>query len=130
MAETITWTQVVQIGAGVQVSTSQVVPVDAYDVVEIELADGAADVEVQVQPGSAPGLLKFLSITSSAYDPGLTYLVNSTGGTARALDAPQVFVGNGAIELLDASPPETLFFSNAVGADVVVKIVAGRDATP
>jgi hypothetical protein len=130
MAETITWNQVVQVGAGVQVSTSQAVSVDAYDVVEVELADGSADVEVQVQPGATPGLVKFLSLTSSAYDAALTYAVNGASGTPRKLDAPQVFAGPGAVELLDATPPETLFFSNATGADVVVKIVAGRDATP
>lgn len=130
MAETITWNHVVQVGTGVQVSTSQAVPVDAYDVVEVELADGSADVEVQVQPGSSPGLVKFLAITSSAYHAALTYAVNGAGATPRMLDAPHIFAGPGAIELLDATPPETLFFSNATGADVVVKIVAGRDATP
>lgn len=130
MAETITWNHVVQIGAAVQVSTSSAVAVDAYDVVDVEVADGASDVEVQVQPGSDPGLLKFLAITASAYDPPLTYAVNSAAGTARTLDAPQIFSGPGAIELLDASPPTALFFSNAAGADVTVKILAGRDATP
>lgn len=130
MAETITWNHVVQIGSAVQVNTTQVVAIDAYDVVEVTVADGANDVEVQVQPGAAAGLVKFLAITSSAYDADLTYSVNAAGATAHALDAPQVFAGAGAIELLDASPPTSLFFSNATGAEAVVRIVAGRDATP
>lgn len=127
MAETITWTHVVQVGAGVQVSTSQAVSIDAYDVVEVEV--GSQGREVQVQPGP-PGLLKFLCITSSAYGADLKYAVNDAAATQRVLDAPQVFAGAGAIALLDADPPQTLFFSNAIGADVVVRILAGRDVTP
>ena len=130
MAETITWNHVVQIGEAVQLNTSQAVAIDAYDVVEVTLADGATDVEVQVQPGNAAGLLKFLAITSSAFDAALTYAVNAAGATAHMLDAPHVFAGTGAIELLDATPPTALFFSNATGAEAVVRIVAGRDATP
>ena len=130
MGETVTLNHVVQIGSAVQVNASQVLAIDAYDVVEVTLPDGANDVEVQVQPASAAGLVKFLAITSSAYDVDLSYSVNAAGGTARALDAPHVFAGTGAIELLDATPPTSLFFSNATGAEAVVRIVAGRDATP
>lgn len=130
MGETITWNHLVQIGSAVQVNTSQSVAVDAYDVVEVDLADGSVDVEVQVQPASAVGLVKFLAITSTAYDAALTYAVNDVAGTPRMLDGPQVFSSPGAIELLDASPPTSLFFSNGSGADMTVKILAGRDATP
>jgi hypothetical protein len=130
MAETITLSQIVQIGAGIQVTASSAIPVDAFDLVEVTIADAATDVEVQVQPAAAAGLLKVLAITASAYHPDLTYKVNGAGATARALDAPQVFAGDGAIALLDASPPTALFMSNATGAPVTVKILAGRDATP
>ena len=130
MAETITLSHIVQIGAGVQLTTSSAIPVDAYDVVEVEIADATSDIEVQVQPAAAPGLLKLLAITASAYHPDLTYKVNDATATARPLDAPQVFTGDGAISLLDAAPPTALFVSNATGAPVTVKILAGRDATP
>ncbi len=130
MAEIITCSHIVQIGAGVQLTTSEAIPVDAYDVVEVEIADAAADVEVQVQPADAPGLLKVLAITSSAYDANLTYKVNGAAAAEHPLDAPQVFTGDGAIALLDANPPTALFFSNTTGAPAKVKIIAGRDATP
>jgi hypothetical protein len=130
MAETITCSHIVQIGAGIQLTASSAIPVDAYDVVEVEIADAASDIEVQVQPAAAPGLLKVLAITASAYHPDLTYKVNAATATARPLDAPQVFTGDGAISLLDAAPPTALFVSNATGAPVRVKILAGRDATP
>jgi len=130
MAETITLSQIVQIGAGIQVTASSAIQVDAFDLVEVEIADAATDVEVQVQPAASPGLLKVLAVTASAYHPDLTYKVNAASATERALDAPQVFAGDGAIALLDASPPTALFMSNATGAPVTVKILAGRDATP
>lgn len=130
MAETITCSHIVQIGGGVQLTASTAIPVDAYDVVEVEIADAASDIEVQVQPAAAAGLLKVLAITASAYAPDLTYKVNDATATAVALDAPQVYTGEGAIALLDANPPTALFLSNATGAAVTVKIVAGRDATP
>ena len=130
MAETITCSHIVQIGAGIQLTTSSAIPVDAFDVVELEIADAAADVEVQVQPAATPGLLKVLAITASAYSADLTYKVNDATATEHPLDAPQVFTGDGAIALLDANPPTALFLSNATGAPVTVKILAGRDATP
>jgi hypothetical protein len=130
MAETITCSHILQIGSGVQLTTSQAIEVDAYDVVEVEIADQAADFEIQVQPGGAPGLLKVLAITSSAYAAELTYKVNNAGASEHALDSPQVFAGDGAIALLDANPPTALFFSNDTGASATVKIIAGRDATP
>lgn len=130
MAETITCSHIVQIGAGIQLTASTAIPVDAYDVVEVEIADAASDIEVQVQPAGTPGLLKVLAITASAYDAALTYKVNDATATAVPLDAPQVYTGDGAIALLDANPPTALFVSNATGAAVTVKILAGRDATP
>jgi hypothetical protein len=85
---------------------------------------------VQVQPSGAPGLLKLLAVASSAYSTDLTYKVNAASAAEHALDQPHVFSGDGAIALLDSTPPTALFFSNATGARVTVKIVAGRDATP
>lgn len=130
MAETITVSQIVQVGAGIQVTATSAIPVDAFDMVEVEIADAATDVEVQVQPATSAGLLKVLALTASTYHPDLTYKVNAATATARALDAPQLFAGDGAIALLDAAPPTALFMSNATGAPVTVKILAGRDATP
>lgn len=130
MATTITCSQIVQIGGQVQLTTSEAMPIDAYDVIEVEIADAASDVEVQVQPAGAPGLLKVLAIASSAYGSALTYKVNDAGASEHLLDQPHVFSGDGAIALLDSTPPTALFFSNATGAPVTVKIVAGRDATP
>jgi hypothetical protein len=130
MATTITCSHILQIGGHVQLTTSEAIPIDAYDVIEVGIEDAASDVEVQVQPAGAPGLLKVLAVASSAYSADLTYKVNGAGATEHVLDQPHVFSGEGAIALLDSTPPTALYFSNATGAPVTVKIVAGRDATP
>ena len=125
MPEKITCTQTVQMGSTLQRSVSTVLEVDAYDVIEVPVADGASDDEVEVQPGAHVSLLM---ITSDSYDPPLTYKVNDAGHPARTLDQPQVFVGAGAVSLLDASPPGSLFFSNGTGKDARISILVGRNA--
>lgn len=120
----------VRIPNGPGVSSSRSVEVEAFDLIEVELASGAADVEVEMQPGGA-GQVKFLAITSSRYGSELSYKVNSAAATkTHALDQPHLLAGDGAVAMLDAAP-ESLFMSNAFAdADVNVQILVGRDATP
>ena len=124
MPEKITCTHSVQVGSTLQRAVSTVLEVAAYDVVEVTIADGAADEEVEVQPGSD---VQLLMITANSYDPPLTYKVNAAANPAHDLDQPQVFFGAGAIGLLDASAPGSLFVSNATGSDAVLSIIVGRN---
>ncbi len=125
MPEKIIVSQTVQIGSTLQRAVSSVLEVDAYDVIEIIIPKSSTDQEVEVQPGSAVSLLM---ITSDGYDPPLTYKVNDAGHTARTLNQPQLFVGSGAVALLDPSTPSSLFFSNGPARDVRVSILVGRSA--
>ena len=120
----------VDIPNGPSISSSRSVEVEAFDLIEVELASGAADVEVEVQPGAA-GQVKFLAVTSTRYGPEVSYKVNTAAATeTHALDQPHVLAGDGAVAMLDASP-ELLFLSNAfTDGDVNVQILVGRDATP
>jgi hypothetical protein len=124
MPEKITCTHTVQVGSTLQRAVSSVIEVAAYDVVEVTIANGAADEEVDVQPGSD---VQLLMITADRYDPPLTYKVNAAGNPSRALDQPQVFFGAGAISLLDAAAPSSLVVSNATGSDVVLSVIVGRN---
>ena len=127
MPAAITWTVNVQITGGPKLSASQTLTVDAYDKIEVLSPDGAADQEVEVQPGGA-GQVRFLSIKSSPYGAGLTYKVNDAGADAITLDTLHLLIGGGAVGLL-GDPPATLLFSNALGSSATVEILVGRNAT-
>ena len=124
MPEKITCTHTVQVGSTLQRAVSTVIEVAAYDVLEVSIADGAADQEVELQPGSD---VQLLMITADSYDPSLSYKVNAAANPSRDLDQPQVFFGSGAVSLLDASAPASLFVSNATGQNVVLSVVVGRN---
>jgi len=126
----IAYQATVAVPNGPSISSSRSVEVEAFDLVEVELAAGAADVEVEVQPGAA-GQVKFLAVTSTRYGPEISYKVNSASATeTHSLDQPHVLAGEGAVSMLDAAP-EKLFMSNAsTDTDVTVQVLAGRDATP
>lgn len=129
MPETITYSISAQVANGPKISESKALAVEAYDKTQIVVADAASDLEVNIQPDGS-GLAQFVAITATAYGATLTYKVNSAASTTViALDGPHLFIGTGAVSLLDAAPTK-LFFSNGTGADVTVNILVGRDATP
>ncbi|MEO1079487.1 MAG: hypothetical protein AAFY29_08025 [Pseudomonadota bacterium] len=83
-------------------------------------------VDVDVQPGTQ-ARLRLVFITADSYADTLTYSV--TGGPADiALDAPELFMGSGVIELLGATPNE-FTFANAGAEDVNVTVMVGRRVT-
>lgn len=131
MAEQIFWTLNAEAIGGPKISASRTDTVDAYDKIAVDVAaetggtPGTAAVEVQ--PGLA-GQVRFLLIQSSVYDTDLTYRVNDPAGTPIALDALQVLIGTGAVELLGA-PPQTLHFSNATDQAASINILVGRATT-
>ncbi len=130
MSEKIKYSVDVQVVGGIKISSSQTFTVDAYDKIEVAVADGASDEDIEVQPGSA-GQVQFLLIQSVKYGDNLTYSVNAAEAdpTKRIkLDSQQLFVGTGNVGLLGDSP-KTLYFYNSLGEDTVIKILAGRKAT-
>lgn len=130
MPEKINWTTDVQIVGGPRIVVSQTVNVDAYDKIDVVVAEGTDENEVQVQPGG-PGQVQFILIKSSKYDAALTYSVNAPEASSVdriKLDALQVLIGEGAVGLLGASP-QTLYFYNHMGQDVTIQIIVGRKAT-
>jgi hypothetical protein len=129
MPATIKWSLSVQVVGGPAISLSDVLTVEAYDKVNVTVGAGTQK-KVEVQPGAA-GQVQFLLISSDRYndlDPAhdLTYKVDTTSVT---LDAPQLLVGSGLVELLPAAPGE-LEFTNGLDEDAAIEILVGRDATP
>jgi hypothetical protein len=90
------------------------------------LDSGAADVEVDLQPGAAD-MVQFLMIKASPSDEKVTYVVE---GNAKvfALDAPHLLIGKGAISLYGADPT-TLKLSNGTGDSVKIEVIVGRSVT-
>ncbi|MCK5432363.1 MAG: hypothetical protein KAJ03_06435 [Gammaproteobacteria bacterium] len=133
MTEQINWNLNAQVVGGPKILASDKIEIEAYDKIEVTIEAGASDKEVQIQPGGA-GQVQFLLIKSEHYGDALTYKVNDTTDVIK-LDALQMLMGNGAIELLDVLPPEKLLFSNALvsstGENIPasVEILVGRKAT-
>jgi hypothetical protein len=130
MPEKITWSLNVQIQGGPKLASSQALEVDAYDVIEV-VVTGHTEQEVNVQPGVADHV-SFLSIGSDRYHKSqLTYKPkDGTGpGTASVnLDAQQLFLGAGAVALLEKAPQQ-LVFKNDMGEDATIQILVGRKVT-
>jgi hypothetical protein len=125
----IDWTVNFQVGGGPKVSESDFLTCDAYDKIEVVVEAGAGDKAVEVQPSTASGQVQFLLIKSDQYGDGLTYKVNDAGAQGIKLDALQLLMGEGAVGLLGATPPQKLLFSNQLGSDASVEILVGRKAT-
>jgi hypothetical protein len=101
------------------------IPVDGYDVVAVTVPAGKT-VAVPIQPSSPSGDVVFLVVSSSQYDPKLTYTVD-TLTVAHAVDGPHMLVGSGAVGLLNsAASPQLLTFDNTLANDVDVQVVVGR----
>jgi hypothetical protein len=130
-----------QIPGGPTLSATASVEIEAYDRIDITLVPGDNNKIVEIQPGSA-GQLRLLVIKSSLYDDegNLTYLVSdgSTDSAVVNLDAPQIFVGAGAVSLFGVDPPLNIKFTNGLtpsgpsdtSKDANIEILVARDATP
>ena len=126
MTESINWSLNVQVIGGPKIMASDTKEIEAYDKIEVTIEAETADKEVEIQPGGA-GRVQFLLIKSDTYSEDLTYKVNELT-TIIKLDALQVFIGNGAVELL-TEPPEKLVFTNDLTNPVSIEILVGRMAT-
>lgn len=129
MTESINWSLNVQVIGGPKVMASDTKEIEAYDKIEVTIEADTTDKEVEIQPGGADKV-QFLLIKSDTYSSDvekLTYKVNELT-TIIELDALQVFIGNGAVELL-TEPPEKLVFTNKFLTPVSIEILVGRMAT-
>lgn len=122
MAEEIIWSVTVRAQEGPQLAASGTISVDTYDKHRVSVPAGG-DLTVELGPQDA-GLIRCLAIVPAAPDPDLTYEV---GTETIALDEP-LFLFRGGVDL--AGNPKSLTFSNGTGADAVLDILVGRDATP
>jgi hypothetical protein len=126
MTESINWSLNAQVSGGPKVMASDTKEIEAYDKIEVTIEAETTDKQVEIQPGGA-GRVQFLLIKSDTYSEDLTYKVNDLTKIIK-LDALQVFIGNGAVELL-TEPPEKLVFTNDLTTPVSVEILVGRMAT-
>jgi hypothetical protein len=126
MPSKIFWTLNVQVSGGPKLSGSNTIEVDAYDMVEIAIPQGETK-EVMIQPDELANI-EFLLIKSDQYgDAGhrITYKVD---GLEVVLDSLQVFIGNGAINLLQSKPDKITFINHLDNIDATVQILVGRKA--
>jgi len=105
------------------------IKVEAYDVIQVAILDGASGTAVSIQPSSSAKEMALVVISSDQYDAKLTYEVDSVG-VANKLDGPHVFVGSGAVAFLNTSQaPQSLSFSNSSGKPANVSILVGRNVS-
>lgn len=127
MPKNITWKAQTSITDGPSSSSSQSIPIEAYDEIEVELEDGDTNEEVEIQPGATPQV-RFLQITSTVYGSSLTYRVEASVNPEHMLDRPLVLAGDGAVGLLGFTPT-SLFFTNNLGSSATIHVLVGRNAT-
>jgi len=126
MTESINWSLNAQVSGGPKVMASDTKEIEAYDKIEVTIEAETTDKQVEIQPGGGDRV-QFLLIKSDTYSEDLTYKVNDLTKIIK-LDALQVFIGNGAVELL-TEPPEKLVFTNGLATPVSIEILVGRMAT-
>jgi hypothetical protein len=121
MAEEISWNFVAQALKGPSVSAAGDLTVDGYDKFDITITDSATQA-VNLVPS---GTISLLIINPKKPSENLSY---DQSGSPVVLDGPHVLIGTGAVGLLGGAV--SLTFTNNTGADSVVEILIGRDATP
>ncbi len=103
------------------------ISVAAYDVIQATIPATTSSFIVHVQPAGTAGDVIFFALSSSKYDPGLTYKVNAVA-TSHTFDGPLLLIGSGAMSLLDAMPPQMLTLDNSLASPVDIQILVGRKA--
>jgi hypothetical protein len=131
MSVKVGWLMNVQVTDGPKLPAAGKLEVDAYDVIRVQVPDGAAAMEVEIQPGSE-NAVQLLMLHASKFTTDLSYSVNAakTKATDRfALDGPHLMVGSGAMAMFGAAPA-SLYFYNSDADPIDMTILVGRDATP
>lgn len=112
---------------GPAISRQFKIEVDAFDMIDLSVEDGAADEVVELQPGGS-GQVQFLLVLADSYDPALSYKVNAGGNPSHDLDRELLLAGEAAVGLL-GFPPNDLLFTNGTGQAIAVRVLVGRNAT-
>jgi hypothetical protein len=100
--------------------------VSGYDVVSVEVPGATNNFAIAVQPSAGAGTVILMIVSSSQYDPGISYTVDAVG-VSHVLDGPHVLVGSGAVSLLNSgAPPQKLIFNNTLANAITVQVLAGR----
>jgi hypothetical protein len=120
VSETLKYTMNFQIVRGTSVSTSREIPLEGYEKIQVGIDSG--DTSTITLPAS----IQFLIIKSTIYGDDLTYTVNSET-TVIKLNSEHVFMGTGAVALLNATPAK-LVFTNSLTEAVTLDILIGVDA--
>jgi hypothetical protein len=121
----------VQVVGGPKVFVSLTKEVEAYDKIRVSIDAGAIDRDVDIQP-SGQGQVHFLMISlarSEQYGDKVAYKINAGDANTIQLDAPQVFLGKGAVALFGSTALKKLLFSNSLAENASIEILVGRDAT-
>jgi hypothetical protein len=124
MAESIEWNISARAHGGPTLAAVNKLDVDAYDKIAVTVADGTTKA-VTIAPGKWD-TVSFLALSPAKADAKLSY---NNGASDFKLDGPHFLIGAGAVALLGTGNA-TLTFKNATGADSVIDILVGRDATP
>lgn len=136
MPERINWSLSVEVQGGPRIAERGSVAVEAYGKVQatVEKKTSAGKIvpaELEIQP-TAPAGVQLLLITSDVYDPELTYCAGtkkSDPSKRTPLDAPQLFVGAGALKLLGSDITKFFFYNNLDGGKKAsISIIVGRTA--
>lgn len=134
MAEKIKYSINIQVVGGPSIPISDQINLDAYDKTQITIAKGGNDIEVVL-----PGLSQLFFIKASSYpdadasadkSPTLIYKVNDKSKMPKLLNGPHLFIGTGAVGMLDTAAPTKLFFSNSLSIDVTIDILIAGNVTP
>ncbi len=129
MSESIQWMISVQVKGGPTVSAASTLTADAYEKVQITIANGDADKVVNL---TTDPLL--LVVTASKYQDAagvggnLSYKINNTG-TGIPLIGPLMLIGKGAVDRYAASLT-SISFTSTVPQSVTIDILTAKDATP
>jgi hypothetical protein len=124
LAESIRYTQTVQITDGPSLSKTALLSSEAYDVISATIEKSTGPTTINIQPGGT-GDAVLLFITSDLYED-LTYTVDAEI-TEIVLDKPQLFLG-GQLDLLGATCNALKFTNASATTDANVRIIVARSA--
>src|SRR3569623_973945 len=121
MAEKLNWNYVVQALNGPSLSAADELVVDEYDKMEITIAATVTQ-QIDLVPNADMALLIIQP------EPASNALSCEITGYDVMLEGPQVFIGSGAVRRRGGAT--SLKVTNHTGADAVIGMLTGRDATP
>lgn len=110
--------------AGQTISSSVSLQAGAIEWLSIDIAPGATDQQVLVQPGPASAMI-LLALQCDASDESISYKP-APGAPAIALIGAHIYNGPHMIALLGANPT-SLYFTSTNPSPINVRILVGRN---